>query len=58
MLNVEQLQKDPTSSLERNVQSTLRKIKQKLPADFMLSPIRQDHHQESFMVQPRYIHYQ
>ena len=36
MLNTEQfvqLQNDPASSLERNVQRTLRKIKQKLPRD-------------------------
>ena len=36
MLNTEQLvqlQKDPTSSLERIVQRTLREIKQKLPTD-------------------------
>ena len=36
MLNTEQfvqLQKDPTRSLERKVQRTLRKIKQKLPPD-------------------------
>ena len=36
ILNTEQfvqLQKDPTSSLEREVQCTLRKIKQKLPTD-------------------------
>ena len=36
MLNTEQfvqLQKDPTNSLERKVQRTLRKIKQKLPTD-------------------------
>ena len=36
ILNTEhfvQLQKDPTSSVERKVQYTLRKIKQKLPTD-------------------------
>ena len=41
MLNTEQflqLQKDPTSSLKRKVQRSLRKVKQK----FMLSSTQQD----------------
>ena len=61
MLNADQfvrLQKDPTSSLQRKAQGTFQKLSKNYQQMFMLGSTQQDHPQESFMVQPRYINYQ
>ena len=45
-----QVDKDPTTSIERKVQRTLTKIKDKIPAYFIQKSIQLEHHLVEFMV--------
>ena len=44
-----QVDKDPTTSIERKVQRTLTKIKDKIPAYFIQKSIQLEHHLVEFM---------